>query len=285
VSELELGIDYASVDGDRVPDLVAAKATGLRFAFIRGCWAKWADATFARDCAAIRAAGLVLGAYMGPAIGDAYPSPEEQVALLPELESGDFAPVLDVEFPAPGISATRLKPPQIAAWLARARAAIVTRYGCDPIVYSSARVLDGDDTDGLAGAANDALRGCAPWLARYPFATRIPAQLGAMATMPAAPPAAALGPAWIRQPQGDALRFPGFSATVDLDVFFGFGVCARGERVRWVQARIGTDVDGDFGAETELALQAWQGSHGLPMTGAVDVVTFARLSRVLPRAA
>ena len=61
-----LGVDYASVDSNGRPNLDAAKAVGLRFAFVRATYAKWADLTCARDRDAIRAAGLVFGAYMFP---------------------------------------------------------------------------------------------------------------------------------------------------------------------------------------------------------------------------
>ena len=40
-------------------------------------------------------------------------------------------------------------------------------------------------------------------------------------------------------------------------------------------------ADGDFGAETEAAVRAFQTAHGLPVTGAWDAVSQAKLEALL----
>lgn len=276
-----LGLDYASVDGNKPPDLAAARAAGLRFAFVRATYSKWADATALRDRDAIRKAGLVFGAYLFPVMDETAAEPEEQVAafvLAAELDrSNDFAPVLDLEWPG-GIAKTGRSRTDVAAWIERAVGALHAAYGCLPIVYSSTRVLAGTDDDALAGAATHALEGCPLWLARYPYKTRIDAQLKTYEAL--TPPPTPNGDPdgwWIHQFQGDALRFPGFSATVDLDRFNTLELGATGSRVVWVQKRLGL-IEPDFGAATSAAVKAFQVKQGLEADGIVGAATFAALS-------
>jgi GH25 family lysozyme M1 (1,4-beta-N-acetylmuramidase) len=276
-----LGLDYASVDGNKPPDLAAARAAGLRFAFVRATYAKWADATAARDRDAIRKAGLVFGAYLFPVMAASSPAPEEQVAefvLAAELDrSSDFAPVIDLEWPG-GIAKTGRSRVEVAAWIERAVDALHAAYGCLPIVYSSTRVLAGTDDDALAGAAAHVLEGCPLWLARYPYKTRVEAQVKTYEAL--TPPPTPNGDPdgwWIHQFQGDALRFPGFTSTVDLDRFNVLELGAKGSRVVWLQKRLGL-IEPDFGAATLAAVKAFQARRGLNADGVVGAATFAALS-------
>lgn len=277
-----LGVDYASVDSDKPPDLAAARAAGLRFAFVRATYAKWADPTAARDRDAIRKAGLVFGAYLFPVMATSSPEPEEQVAAF-VLAAGldrtrDFAPVIDLEWPG-GITKTGRTRAQVVEWIDRAIVALKLVYGCVPIVYSSARVLDGNDADGLAGAAGEHLGGCPLWLARYPYKTRIEAQLTADVAAPPVP--VSLGRDaqdwWVHQFQGDAVHFPGFTATVDVNRFHMLAHGESGTRVRWLQQRIGVTDEG-FGDATFAAVKAFQTKLGLDADGVVGPATFAAAS-------
>jgi len=277
-------IDYAAIDGNRVPDLARAKAAGLRGAIVRAAYSTWPDVTCARDRAAIRDAGLVFGAYLMPVTNRGAPDPEEQVRVYLAnaclIPGRDFAPVLDLEWPH-GIAATGRSRDELAVWISRARAAVRKATGVDPIVYSSARVLDGSDTDALAGAADEAIRGCPAWCARYPFRTRIPAVTDHSALAPPPVPRA-LGDAdawWIHQYQGDAIQLPGFSATVDLDRFNMLRRGARGTRVAWVQRRIRMSAcaAGIWDAAMDAAVEAWQRSRGLVADRVIGPVSFAAL--------
>lgn len=287
---MTFGIDHASVDANKPPDLAAAKAAGLRFVFIRASYANWSDPTCARDRDAVRAAGLIFGAYMFPVMGKDHPSPEDQVTVALRsaqlLPHKDFPLVLDIEFPK-GIAGTGLTRPEVAAWISRARAEAVKQTGVDPIIYSSDRVLDGTDADALAGTADSAVRGCPAWLARYPYKTRIPAVIDdATVSRLARPPVPkAFGDAdayFFHQYQGDALKLPGFSATVDMDRFNLLHFGTRGTRVAWTQRRAGAveGVTGLWDAALDYAVRSFQTEHGLDADGVIGPATFAALAWV-----
>ena len=59
-----LGIDTASVAGNKTIDWAAAKAAGLSFAILRSNWGDQQDTMFAREWDRIRDAGIVRGAYL-----------------------------------------------------------------------------------------------------------------------------------------------------------------------------------------------------------------------------
>lgn len=284
-----LGVDYASVDGDAKPDLAAARTAGLRFAIIRAAYAAWQDPTCARDRDAIRAAGLTFGAYLFPLFGSSNPPPETQVktalagaGLIP---GKDLPLVLDIEFPR-GLAGTGRTRTEVAEWIGRARRAVHDQSGVDPVIYASQRVLDGSDGDALAGAANEAIRGCPLWLARYPYRTRIPAVIGEQAAgLPAPPVPKVAGDAddwWAWQYQGDAVQMPGFSATVDLDRWNPLRKGAHGARVSWAQKRLGLAETGTWDDETEAAIVALQLHSGLVADGIVGPATFAALAWMRP---
>ena len=91
---------------------------------------------------------------------------------------------------------------------------------------------------------------------------------------------------WIHQYQGDALELPGFRHTVDLNRFNIMVRGAAGDRVRWVQHRLGIPQTGAFDAATVRALRAFQNSKGIDPDGVINPPTFAYLSRstrTLPR--
>ena len=51
----------------------------------------------------------------------------------------------------------------------------------------------------------------------------------------------------------------------------------EGDLVRAVQDVVGTDVDGDYGKETERAVRAWQKANGLKASGSADVKTLRKM--------
>ena len=287
----DLGVDIAQVDEDKV-DWARAKADGISFAFERGSWNNGADPTPAHDRDAIRGAGITFGGYVGPAIGKMYASPEQQIDVavdaLQLIPGKDFALVLDIEFPR-GIAGTGWTDPlaSIVDWVARAQAQARKRLNCTLIPYSSARVLDGTDTDCVRGALDKLFAGTIPWLARYALATRIaaqasPSQVEAVSAPPV-PRYVGEPNGWlVRQYQGDSKGLSGFSATVDLDKFNHQAVGSVGAFTRWIQARVGADVDGSYGPHTEELVARFQASHGLEDHGEVDPATGAALTWVEP---
>src|SRR5690348_14725083 len=65
VPPVVLGLDTASVGGNKNPNWVTAKTQGrIDFAIIRANWGIYPDAVFARDWPKIKQAGLVRGAYL-----------------------------------------------------------------------------------------------------------------------------------------------------------------------------------------------------------------------------
>lgn len=279
-----LGVDYGAVDGNRPPDLTAARRAGVRFVILRAVYGTTPDPHCARDRDAVRSAGLTFGAYLFPLMGASNPPAETQVkaalasaALIP---GKDLPLVLDIEFPR-GLAGTGRTRTEVAEWIGRAVTAIREQAGCEPLIYSSARVLDGTDGDALAGAANEAIAGCPLWLARYPFRTKIPAVLGIDVAAPPVPAVAGDPDGWwAHQYQGDAVQLSGFSATVDLNRWNPLRRGARGARVAWVQRRLGMaeGTPGVWDDAMEAVVVAFQLDRGLVADGVVGPATFAALA-------
>lgn len=265
----QLGVDIASIDGNRSINWIKAKAeTGVTFAFLRGAYGTWPDPTWLAEAQNARDAGLTVGAYLFPLPGPANPPVVEQVrafAAAVKLQPLDFAPVLDVEFPH-GISGTGLNRDGLCQWLTDAIIALRDAYGCWPILYTSTRVWDGNDTDCLDGPMGLPISECPTWLAKYAWKTGIPWTASPGPT-PTAPKAwHGQGP-FVHQFQGDARQLPGFSATVDMNAFVPpLSPASRA----WVDRR--TDD-----------VHAFQRDRGLVADGVVGVKTFAALSRCMPR--
>lgn len=288
---LPIGPDYASIDRNAPPDFVSALAAGARFAIVRGTYSDWVDPTWKRDHDAIKAAGLVAGAYLFCLPGPAHPSPEEQVAAFVAaigLERGkDLPPAADVEFPG-GVAKTGLSRADLLAWVRRFVGALRKAYGVDPLIYSSARAIDGDDSDSLSiptlHVSIPDLTSCPLWLARYPYKERTPAVFGpsVVAGMAWPPVPKEWGDGtnvWIHQYQGDAIGFPGFSLQVDLSRFFTMSMGARGDRVRWVQRHLGQaeGTPGAFDHVMDDAVRWFQHDRGLVADGIIGPRTFAAL--------
>jgi GH25 family lysozyme M1 (1,4-beta-N-acetylmuramidase) len=284
-----LGIDTASVAGNKAINWAAAKAAGCQYAIFRGTYNTWADPTWKLEADRARAQGVTVGAYLFPVMSVSAPSPQAQVAAFSQavgpLSPSDLPPTLDVEF-SDGIARTGRSRLELLAWIRAAVAALKATYGVPPMIYTSARIWDGTDPDSLdidgLGVATPELLECPLWLARYPFRTGITAitqssQIDAIA-LPPVPKAWIDGTnVWIHQYQGDARSFPGCTGAVDLNRFFDLRRGAKGERVRWIQRVLGIAADGDFGPATMQAVVKFQSAHQLIADGIVGPRTFARL--------
>jgi GH25 family lysozyme M1 (1,4-beta-N-acetylmuramidase) len=284
-----LGIDVASVDGNNLIHWAATKAAGCQYAIFRGTYITWSDPTWRLEADRARAAGMTVGAYLFPVMDASKPAPEAQVAAFFEavgpLSHKDLPPTLDVEFPG-GIAATGRTRKQLLAWVRTAVAALKKSYGIAPMIYTSARVWDGEDSDSLDVDGLDVptpeLLECPLWLARYPFKGRIQAvtqkaQVDALQLPPVPKAWIDSSNVWIHQYQGDALGLPGFSSTADLNRFFDLSRGSKGERVRWLQRKLKISADGDFGIQTYQAVVNFQSTHQLTADGIVGPKTFAQL--------
>lgn len=274
-----LGLDIASVDENKDIDWLATKAmAGPTFAFIRGAYGTWIDPTWKAEADRARKAGFTVGAYLFPLPGPQHPSAKEQVAAFAaacRLGPRDFPPVLDVEFPH-GVTGTGLNRDALCQWLTDAIVALRDCYGAWPMIYTSTRVWDGADTDCLDAPMGLPVKDVPLWLAKYPWKTGIPWVANPGPT-PAAPKAwgGDIESPWFHQYQGDARQLPGFSSTVDMNVFM---MPRGGERVMWVQRRLKITETGQLDGPTVLAIKAFQSFAGLVPDGQVGVKTFAALS-------
>lgn len=294
-----LGVDYSgplstsSSKPPKAPSLAKAKQAGMEFAIVRGCYGHAFDRVLGRDWEALRAAGIVRGVYLFPVMHRTRP-PESQIQALGKaivaaggLSIGaDLPPVLDVEFPR-GVASTGMTRLECLDWVHRAATVMEDLFTVTPIIYTSARVWDGEDEDSLDADAVPVpeLVDCPLWLARYPYKSRIPShhrpeERDGLRIPPVPRQLGDATDVWIHQYQGDALDFPGFVERVDLNRFFPLSqaTALRGsERVRWMQRKLRVFADGIWGPLTEKALRAFQVAKKLPGTGVVDVRTFAAL--------
>jgi GH25 family lysozyme M1 (1,4-beta-N-acetylmuramidase) len=284
------GIDEASVDGNKKADWVRARDQGeIRFAIIRSNYGTWEDTAFKRDWPKIKAAGLVRGPYLFLRYGtgkgfDPVAQAKALIKTVGPLGPGDLPPTLDVEFPG-GRAKTGLTVKQCMAATRAAWKVLKDYYGVAPIIYTSARVWHEDLHD---APASDLIESPL-WVTRYlprtpakaPFARdakffakgrfdpRVPTPWGDRTNW------------WIHQYQGDARGFPGF-LQVDMNRFNTMSSGASGDRVKWVQRRLGVPESGTFDTATALALRALKQKVGLPASDVVDPRTFAFLCWLNP---
>jgi GH25 family lysozyme M1 (1,4-beta-N-acetylmuramidase) len=284
-----LGIDYASIDGNQPPDFAAAYKWGIRFMISRAAYPAGGkiapDSTVARDRAAANAAGLQFGAYLFLGYNI---DPADQVAMFvntygPPVQ-GDLPPSLDVEFPGKGISDTGLS---ARAALDRIEAALAALQATYPVVmiYTSARVWQED----LKNLDSDPIGRCPGWIkVAYPWkAGQNPHPENIPSSVPLPPPMRAAGAAgcFIEQFQGDAVKVPGFTSTVDLDVFKNYVGSTYDARTPWIAGRLGAfghACDPTDATSVATAIRAFQTDIGTDVDGIVGPHTWARLCGVSP---
>jgi GH25 family lysozyme M1 (1,4-beta-N-acetylmuramidase) len=284
---MSLGIDTASVAGNKNPDWLWAKSkVPIDFAIIRSNWGTAPDKVFRRDWPKLRAARLVRGAYLFLRFPHSRynrtPTPTAQarafIATVGDLDTCDLPPTLDVEFPG-GRSETGMTPHQLLDGVRGAWRTLRDHYGVAPIIYTSARVWRED----LANLPAPDLVESPLWLARYPFrkgpAVYDPRTLAATRfSLPVPPPWGDATNWWIHQYQGDAVGLPGFpTGNVDMNRFNTMVRGSAGDRVRWVQRRLGIQQSGVFDAVTDQSLRAFQSKQGIGADGVIEPRTFAYL--------
>lgn len=283
-------VDYADGDGNEPPDFAAARTAGVGVAIIRRSVTYWdrsaqayrlrADRAYARDAQAARDAGLVVGSYLFPAFGLHAPSPAEQVANFVAAEGDvrigtDLPPALDVEFPGNGVADTGQSQRAVLGLVQLFVQELQHHYGCLPMIYTSH--VEWCDSNGLGGPP-------APWIKDCPLWVKVPYRLVARRPPDEEPAAAPQLPPpwldrgwWLRQSQGDALGFHGFSSTVDLGDFQLLDATTGLTDPRWawvcLQLRCAQE---DVGR----ALEAFQTSRGLQPDRIVGPRTLAALAAV-----
>lgn len=287
-----LGLDWASVDGNKPPDFKKIRAAGVTFAYLRKyqqlATRGLVDPHYIRDADKAREAGLVVGAYLFPLCTSRATTPKAQVsafkkgaAILPKV---DLPPALDVEFPG-GVDATGLTKREVVALLEQFVRELEDQFGCLPMIYTSY-----GQWYALGLPAARWVADCPLWIktayrlkARRPpdqVAPREP-HLGVTADDPRSYhryPDPFRDSGWfIQQFQGDALGFPGFTSTVDINRMNAAKRGTKGPHVRWIQRRLGVASDGVFGPITHGALRNFQVGANLKDTGSLDPATLAAL--------
>ena len=271
-----IGADYAQVDGNKIDPTAAVKA-GIAFVFMRAAWGTLIDPV-RKDIDRWREAGAVVGLYAYCRVpkvgGPPVPRPEVQmraaIDAVGELDHRDMPFILDVEEENPALS-----PRDLHNWYHDAWKALADRYGTAPIEYTSQRYQHEVLHDIPPGEMSESPL----WLARYPFKERTQGHLD-LSWIADPPVPAAWGDSddcWIHQAQGDAIGVPGFSNTVDLNRFRYLTTGSRGDRVRWVQRRLGAHEDGVYGNQTSQAVVLFQSAQGLDPDNKIGPATFARL--------
>ncbi len=291
---MNFGIDWAGIDGNRNPDLAAARAAGVTFGFRKAYQSPYGpDSGFARDWAAMLAAGVVRSAYVFPDVRPGAAAAARQVDgfataldVAGGLQPGDMAPAFDVEFPG-----GKLPRPiaEIVAFLEDFATAMHTTFGCWPILYTSARVWDGSDTDALRAPKSWLPDRCPLWDKtgyRHQAGARIDVTSSPTGRpkMPAAWSKATSPGAWVNQWDGDQKGLAGFSSTIDVNRFLGSSQAsvtpADAGRVSWLQTRVGVAATGTWDKATDVAIRAWQTAAGLVSDGDIGPKSFSRLSRL-----
>ena len=86
------------------------------------------------------------------------------------------------------------------------------------------------------------------------------------------------GTAWaFHQYQGDAVKLPGFSSTVDMNRYNALTSGSSGDSVKWVQRRLGVTESGSFDKKLSASVVAFQNARGLVGDGIIGPRTFAAL--------
>lgn len=298
----QLGVDYASVDGNAPPDFAEARKAGLSFAYIRrshayrtprGCVLA-ADPCYARDAARARLAGLTVGAFLFPSFAVGAPSPAEQLANF-ESAGGDVLPgtdlpvALDVEMTGRGIQDTGRSKEEVFELVLEFLRLMRARYRT-VAVYTSH--VQWHDDNGLGGPSSPELDGVVLWI-KTPYRLRAGQRVDSVMYRE---PHFAMDRNdsgsywrvpdpwhdqgwWIQQGQGDTVGFAGFSHTVDVDHFEPLSARSGGDNAMlrrcWVRAQLtGRGLDA---SDLFAAVRQFQSSHGLVADGVVGVRTFAAL--------
>lgn len=286
------GCDTASVDGNLLPDYAKARDEGgLAFTYLRKCEHVYPDPYYPRDSARARAAGIVVGAYLMPCWTKTAVSPRAQVqafkAAAGAIVAGhDLPPALDVESGLQGgFAATGRSKGDLVATLEEFVHEMHGEFGCWPVIYTAYTQFYDLGMPALPWAEN-----CALWVkTAYPVPPRSPVYAGPVVephvgdtdddprSLHQIPNPWSKSGWAIHQHQGDALGFPGFSATVDLDLFHDLYEGVVDPFVAWVQRKLGVTTDGIFGPTTRQSLSQFQTRSGLSDSGALDITTFAAL--------
>jgi len=274
-------------------DFKKARAAGFTFGFVKLYQAPYGpDGGFPKAWPKVLEAGITRAPYIFP---DYHPNAATAMTQVKAAWSafvaaggwspGDMTVGVDVEFPGG-------KLPQsiagIIAFLEDFVTAVKTVFGCWPIIYTSARVWDGTDTDALRGPTSWIPTKCDLWdKTAYVRAARQKDPGFVPTGRPKAPVA------WtkpnspgvsVNQWDGDVIDEPGFSATIDLNRFITLSranaTAEDAGRINAFGAKLGVVTNGVWTDEFDAKLRAFQTSFGGQPDAIIGVITYAHLSRM-----
>jgi peptidoglycan hydrolase-like protein with peptidoglycan-binding domain len=280
-----IGIDIASVDGNGTPNWQAAiQQGGLRFVGLRAIYGVTPDPWYPTYRTQLDAIGIPNFPYL--LLIPNLSTPEVQagaaLAIVGTLNNHYFPIALDVEGSRNGLTAV-----EWLDWVTRAYTVIKNTIGVPPLLYTSQEYWM--DPDGMNNLPAPQLADALGWWKYWPWAVNTPAvydsaTVDALAPPPVPPP---WGNAWgLQQYMGDAVNYPGFKSTTDMDRVNVQQQGAQGDSVKWIQKRLpGLVVDGIFGPATAAAVKAFQAQKKIAVDGIVGLDTTQLLSWVPPSAA
>lgn len=278
-----IGIDIASVDGNGTPDWGKARSDGhLKFVGLRAVEGLTPDSWYPTYRRQLDAIGVPNFPYLIMTANLDTPEAQAKKALdiVGTLNDHYFPLSLDIEGNRRGLSAA-----QWLDWVIRAKRVITETLGVPPLLYSSRTYWI--DPVGMNNLPAPELADCTGWWKYYPGPVRAPANydpvyVDKLSPPPAPPP---WGTAWIiQQDAGDALNYPGFRSTVDMDRLNVQKQGDKNDSVKWVQSRLpNLIVDGDFGPATAAAVKTFQTQKKLTADGIVGLDTTQLLAWVPPR--
>lgn len=275
-----IGIDIASIDVNGTPNWSAARQQGhLRFVGLRAAEGLTPDPWYPTYRRQLDAIGVPNFPYLLLTANLDTPEAQAQQALdvVGTLNDHYFPLALDVEGPRRGLTAA-----QWLGWVIRAQRAIKEAIGVPPILYSSQTYWI--DPDGMNNLSAPELADCLGWWKLWPFPVETdaiydPAVVDKLAPPPTPPP---WHGAWgLQQFQGDAVNYPGFRSTVDMDRVHVQQQGDTGESVKWIQRRLpDLVVDGVFGPKTRAAVETFQTAKKITADGIVGLDTTQLLAWV-----
>jgi peptidoglycan hydrolase-like protein with peptidoglycan-binding domain len=278
-----IGIDIASVDGNATPDWTAARQQGhLQFVGLRAAEGLTPDTWYPTYRRQLDAIGVPHFPYL--LLTANLDTPENQARrvldIVGTLNDHYFPLALDVEGSRRGLTAT-----QWLGWIIRAKRVIEETIGVPPLLYSSR--IYWIDPDGINNLPAPELADCTGWFKHWPYPIHAPALydpiiVNQLAAPPTPPP---FGNAWIlHQYMGDAVQYPGFRTTTDVNRLHVQKQGDRNDSVKWMQARLpGLMIDGIFGPKTTSAVKTFQALKKLTVDGIVGLNTTQRLAWEPPR--
>lgn len=280
-----IGIDIASVDDNGTPNWSAARQQGhLRFVGLRAVYGVTPDPWYPTYRRQLDAIGVPNFPYLIMTANLDTPEAQAQKALdvVGTLNNHYFPLALDVEGDRRGLTAV-----EWLDWVIRAKQVIEDAIGVPPLLYTSHEYWI--DPAGMDNLSAPELADCAGWFKFWPYpvdsqAIYDPATIDRLPPPPVPPP---WGNAWIvQQTQGDAINYPGFRSTVDIDRLHMQRQGDSNDSVKWVQARLpNLVIDGIFGPATAGAVKTFQAQKKIAADGIVGLDTTQLLSWVPPRVA